>query len=179
MHVALREGDRDSLRVETLLDALLEVETERPLAGDVDRRRHPGREITILQDEAPLPHAAGVELKLKYNHKRDFWENARKYHNKIKPNFGDKKVFGQFVVGGNYLVGIILFVASLISYVIAFGVFFDYGAMARHVKSGPVAALIDQATIFLGHDKGIVHHCQPEDFAGTLTQISTTAKTVQ
>ena len=41
--------------------------------------------------------AAGVELKLKYNHKQSFWENARKYHKKIKPNFSNKKVFGQFL----------------------------------------------------------------------------------
>jgi len=59
---------------------------------------------TSLRDRLPNPpgegmgfYAAGVELKLKYNHKKSFWENVRKYHGKIKPNFTNKKVFGQFV----------------------------------------------------------------------------------
>ena len=59
---------------------------------------------TSLRNELPNPpgegmgfYAAGVELKLKYDHKKGFWENARRYHNKIKPNFTNKKVFGQFL----------------------------------------------------------------------------------
>jgi NRPS condensation-like uncharacterized protein len=54
-----------------------------------------------LRDRLPNPpgeavgyYASGFELKLKYNHKRSFWDNARKYHKKIKPNFTNKKVFG-------------------------------------------------------------------------------------
>jgi hypothetical protein len=59
---------------------------------------------TGLRDPLPNPpgegmgfYAAGVELNLKYNHKQSFWENARKFHKKIKPNFTNKKLFGQFV----------------------------------------------------------------------------------
>jgi hypothetical protein len=54
-----------------------------------------------LRDRLPNPpgeamgyYALGVELKLKYDHKKSFWDNARKYHKKIKPNFTNKKVFG-------------------------------------------------------------------------------------
>ncbi|MGB3715823.1 MAG: condensation domain-containing protein [Candidatus Promineifilaceae bacterium] len=59
---------------------------------------------TSLRDRLPNPpgegmgfYAAGVELKLKYNPKTSFWENARRFHKKIKPNFTNKKVFGQFL----------------------------------------------------------------------------------
>jgi NRPS condensation-like uncharacterized protein len=59
---------------------------------------------TSLRDQLPNPpgegmgfYAAGIELKLKYDHKKSFWENARRYHKKIRPNFTNKKVFGQFV----------------------------------------------------------------------------------
>ena len=44
--------------------------------------------------EAVGYYASGFELELKYNHRQSFWDNARKYHNKIKPNFTNKKVFG-------------------------------------------------------------------------------------
>jgi NRPS condensation-like uncharacterized protein len=54
-----------------------------------------------LRDRLPNPpgeamgyYASGFELKLKYNHKKSFWDNAREYHKKIKPNFTNKKVFG-------------------------------------------------------------------------------------
>jgi NRPS condensation-like uncharacterized protein len=59
---------------------------------------------TSLRDRLPNPpgegmgfYAAGIELKLKYNDKKSFWENARKSHKKIRPNFTNKKVFGQFL----------------------------------------------------------------------------------
>jgi hypothetical protein len=39
-------------------------------------------------------YAGGVELKLKYNHKRGFWENARQFHKGIKPTFTNKNLFG-------------------------------------------------------------------------------------
>ena len=59
---------------------------------------------TSLRDQLPNPpregmgfYAAGIELKLKYDRKKSFWENARKYHKRIAPNFTNKKVFGQFV----------------------------------------------------------------------------------
>ena len=54
-----------------------------------------------LRDRLPEPpeeamgyYASGFELNLEYNHKKDFWENARQYHKKIKPNYTNKKVFG-------------------------------------------------------------------------------------
>lgn len=56
---------------------------------------------TSLRDPLPNPpgeamgyYAQGVQLKLKYNHKKSFWDNARKYHKKIRPNFTNKKMFG-------------------------------------------------------------------------------------
>ena len=38
-------------------------------------------------------YAGGVELKLEYNHKRGFWENARQLHKRIQPAFTSKKLF--------------------------------------------------------------------------------------
>lgn len=56
---------------------------------------------TSLRDRLPNPpgeavgyYASGLELILEYNHKKSFWENARNYHNKIKPKYINKKVFG-------------------------------------------------------------------------------------
>jgi len=42
-------------------------------------------------------YAAGVELDLKYDHKASFWENAQRYHKKIKPAYTNKKMFGKIV----------------------------------------------------------------------------------
>jgi NRPS condensation-like uncharacterized protein len=53
--------------------------------------------LTDPPGEAVGYFAAGVELKLKYNHKKSFWENARNFHKKIKPNFTNKKVFGELL----------------------------------------------------------------------------------
>jgi hypothetical protein len=39
-------------------------------------------------------YAQGVEVKLKYDHKRRFWENARKFHGKIQQNLTNRRVFG-------------------------------------------------------------------------------------
>jgi NRPS condensation-like uncharacterized protein len=57
-----------------------------------------------LRDRLPNPpgetmgyYALGVELTLKYNYKRGFWDNARDYHRKIRPNFTNKKVFGELL----------------------------------------------------------------------------------
>ncbi|MCK4901351.1 MAG: hypothetical protein KAS38_21385, partial [Anaerolineales bacterium] len=59
---------------------------------------------TDLRDRLPNPpgeavgyFAAGVELKLKYNHKKNFWENARNFHKQIVPNFTNKKVLGELL----------------------------------------------------------------------------------
>ena len=39
-------------------------------------------------------YALGMQLKLKYNQKKSFWDNARNYHKKITSNLSNKKVFG-------------------------------------------------------------------------------------
>jgi NRPS condensation-like uncharacterized protein len=38
-------------------------------------------------------YAGGVELKFKYNHKLTFWENARKFNQKIQPKYTSKNMF--------------------------------------------------------------------------------------
>ena len=42
-------------------------------------------------------YAGGVELRFKYDHKRSFWENARRFHRKIQPKFTNKKLFGDIL----------------------------------------------------------------------------------
>ena len=39
-------------------------------------------------------YAGGAELKLKYDHKRGFWENARRFHRRIQPAYTNKNLFG-------------------------------------------------------------------------------------
>jgi NRPS condensation-like uncharacterized protein len=53
-----------------------------------------------FRDRIPNPagegmgyYAGAVELKFKYNHKRSFWENARKFHKIIQPKFTNKVLF--------------------------------------------------------------------------------------
>jgi NRPS condensation-like uncharacterized protein len=43
-------------------------------------------------------YALGLEVKYKYNPKKSFWENARKYHKKITANTSNKKVFGDLPI---------------------------------------------------------------------------------
>jgi NRPS condensation-like uncharacterized protein len=38
-------------------------------------------------------YAGIVELNFKYNHKRSFWDNARKFHKKFQPKFTNKNLF--------------------------------------------------------------------------------------
>jgi hypothetical protein len=47
--------------------------------------------------EAMGMYAGGVELKLNYNIKKRFWENARKYHGKIRPRLTNKDLFGDIL----------------------------------------------------------------------------------
>ena len=42
-------------------------------------------------------YAGGAELKLKYNHKRGFWENARRFHKKVQPKYTNKVLFGNIL----------------------------------------------------------------------------------
>jgi len=53
-----------------------------------------------LRDRLPKPagegmgyYAGAVELKFKYNKKKSFWENARKFHKTIQPKFSNKVLF--------------------------------------------------------------------------------------
>jgi len=39
-------------------------------------------------------YALGLQLKLKYNSRKSFWDNALNYHKKITSNLTNKKVFG-------------------------------------------------------------------------------------
>jgi NRPS condensation-like uncharacterized protein len=57
-----------------------------------------------LRDRIPNPpgegmgfYAGGVDLKLKYNHKQSFWENARQFHKKIQPKIKNKFLFGDIL----------------------------------------------------------------------------------
>ena len=53
-----------------------------------------------LRDRIPNPagegmgyYAGAVELKFKYNKKKSFWENARKFHKTIRPKYTNKVLF--------------------------------------------------------------------------------------
>jgi NRPS condensation-like uncharacterized protein len=59
---------------------------------------------TNVRDRIPNPagegmgmYAGAVELKFKYNHKRSFWENARKFHKEIQPKFTNKNLFSDML----------------------------------------------------------------------------------
>ena len=39
-------------------------------------------------------YALGLEVAYKYNEKKGFWDNARRYHKKIGPSISNKKAFG-------------------------------------------------------------------------------------
>ena len=42
-------------------------------------------------------YAGGVEMKFKYNHKRSFWENARRFHKTIRPKYTNKNLFSDLL----------------------------------------------------------------------------------
>ena len=44
-------------------------------------------------DEVMGFYAGGVTLKCKYNRRKNFWDNARRFHRKIKPLFTNKNLF--------------------------------------------------------------------------------------
>ena len=53
-----------------------------------------------LRDRIPNPagegmgyYAGAIQLKFKYNKKKSFWENARKFHKTIQPKFANKVLF--------------------------------------------------------------------------------------
>jgi len=70
------------------------VEGEKPYHGKVVV-------AASLRDRIPNPggegmgfYAGDVELKFKYDQKKDFWENARLFQKKILPKYTDKTLFG-------------------------------------------------------------------------------------
>ena len=42
-------------------------------------------------------YAGGVELKFKFNHKRSFWENARRFHKTILPKYRNRDLFSDLL----------------------------------------------------------------------------------
>ncbi|MBI9045229.1 MAG: hypothetical protein JEZ06_12135 [Anaerolineaceae bacterium] len=59
---------------------------------------------TSLRDQLPNSpgegigyYAGGAELKFKYNHKKNFWDNARKFHKKVQPKFTNKNMFSNIL----------------------------------------------------------------------------------
>jgi NRPS condensation-like uncharacterized protein len=57
-----------------------------------------------VRDRLPRPPGEGmgffagvVTLKYKYDRKSDFWDNARKFHRKVKPLFTNKNLFNDFL----------------------------------------------------------------------------------
>jgi NRPS condensation-like uncharacterized protein len=59
---------------------------------------------TSIRDRLPNPvgegmgyYAGAVELKFKYNHKRSFWENARKFHKEFQNKFTNKNQFSDIL----------------------------------------------------------------------------------
>jgi NRPS condensation-like uncharacterized protein len=57
-----------------------------------------------LRDRIPISpgegmgfYAGALDLKLKYNHTRSFWENARNFHGKIRANLSNSSLFGEFL----------------------------------------------------------------------------------
>jgi hypothetical protein len=69
----------------------------------MDQQPHHAKTVSAvsLRDRLPTPpgegmgyYALGLEVKYKYNPKKSFWGNARRYHKKITSNTSNKKVFG-------------------------------------------------------------------------------------
>lgn len=57
-----------------------------------------------VRDRIPNPpgegmgmYAGGVEVKFTYNHERSYWENARKFHQKIQPKLNNKNLFSDIL----------------------------------------------------------------------------------
>ena len=73
----------------------------------MDQQPHHAKTVSAvsLRDRLPNPpgegmgyYALGLEVKYKYNPKKSFWENARKYHKKITSNTSNKKAFGDLPI---------------------------------------------------------------------------------
>ena len=72
----------------------------------IDAQPHHAQTAIAVSLRDRLPHspregigyyALGLQLKLKYNQNKSFWDNARNYHKKITSNLSNKKVFGDLI----------------------------------------------------------------------------------
>ncbi len=77
--------------------AQVKVQGEQPYHGSIGI-------AGSLRDRIPVPAGEGmgfyagvVSPKCKYDPEKIFWENARAFHKKIKPQFTDKKLFSDFI----------------------------------------------------------------------------------
>jgi len=70
------------------------VEGEKPYHAKIVVAANLRDRIPNSPGEGMGMYAGGVELRFKYDHKRSFWENARRFHRKIQPKFTNKNLFG-------------------------------------------------------------------------------------
>jgi hypothetical protein len=73
------------------------VEGEKPYHAKVVVGTNLRDRIPNSTGEGMGMYAGAVELKFKYNDKKSFWENARKFHKKIQPKFTNKNLFGDIL----------------------------------------------------------------------------------
>jgi len=73
----------------------------------MDPQPHHAKTVSAisLRDRLPISpgegmgyYALGLEVKYKYDPRKSFWENARKYHKKITSNTSNKKAFGDLPI---------------------------------------------------------------------------------
>jgi hypothetical protein len=73
------------------------VEGEKPYHAKVVVGTNLRDRIPNSTGEGMGMYAGAVELKFKYNDKKSFWENARKFHKKIQLKFTNKNLFGDIL----------------------------------------------------------------------------------
>jgi NRPS condensation-like uncharacterized protein len=73
------------------------VEGEKPYHAKVAVGTNLRDRLSVSVGEAMGYYAGAVELKFKYNDKKSFWENARKFHKKIQPKFSNKNLFSDIL----------------------------------------------------------------------------------
>jgi NRPS condensation-like uncharacterized protein len=73
------------------------VEGEKPYHAKIVVAANLRDRIPNSPGEGMGMYAGGIELKFKYNHKKSFWENARRFHRKIQPKFTNKHLFGDIL----------------------------------------------------------------------------------
>jgi NRPS condensation-like uncharacterized protein len=93
---------KENITVNTALTAAFSgaqsfVEGEKPYHAKIVVAANLRDRIPNSPGEGIGMYAGGVELKVKYNHKKSFWENARKFHKKIQPKFTNKNLFNDIL----------------------------------------------------------------------------------